>query len=200
MRGDFQPPTPGKRGFNFPLPPEALDHFRHPGGIRCFESAGIDSEGRVIVANGFVALRISSFMPDQEPATERLIERVESLPWSRFDSIEDRAEGWRSLDDVRGSLYRFPPRPIWEPGTRAWHFRRQPAVGIGAATVCQFATLQLIARLPRPEVWTLGEFRHPVFFRFNGGQGIIPHFDGLEIPSFRLFQKSTKAQLRGGLL
>jgi len=196
---DSELPPPGKALFHYPTPPEALEFIRHPGGVQDFESTGRDEDGRTLAANGYLAVRFDSFMPDQFPAGDRLRERVETLAWERFDDLKD-PKHWRVLDNVRPTLFKFPARPMWEHGRRRYHFRRGPTVRIGDAFICQLATLQFLSRLPRAEVWTRTTYNENLYVRFNGGQAIVPKIKCLDQERFSLWSKRDPVVIKGGLV
>lgn len=188
-------PRPSSRPFGLPLPEHALDWFIHPGGEADLESPGRLADGSLVAANGYCALRWEAFHPFEGDASPGLARRVSALPWHRFDDLDGPA--WRNLDDVRGILYRYHARPLWERTITRYHFRRGPSVTVGIAGTCQLATLQLLARLPRPEVWTDSHHDQPLFFRFKGGRAIVPAWPGLDAPTFSVLTP-RRDPMRGG--
>lgn len=177
-----EPQLPGKRPWNFPFPPAAWPFFTHPN-KKALSQPWIH-EGALVFSNGFLALQVDRFelahdMPDQAPP--EFLERWNRAPWQRFESIQD-APDWRPLDDAALLLWKFGPKPIWEKGSKQYHIRTAPLVGVGLAAVTLLPLVQLCARLPRAEAYTRSQHREPVFIRFNGGRAILASFDDTVSP------------------
>ena len=175
--------TATKYGFPFPLQLGALDWFCHPRGMFARPAW---AAGQALVANGYLALRVArgywAASDFEEPSAE-FLRRFEALPWSRFAGIPDE---WRSLDDIRGHLYRDAPVYPWtEAGkcapSRVWR--------VNGSFLARLSHLQLIARLPRCEVH-LGIMSPdaPLMYRFNGGLGMLAADKRLSTAGFSVFE------------
>lgn len=197
-------PAPVKRPFGYPVPPEALAFFVHPDHRHLFHLPFRHPEDGHLYLGSAVALRLRAsrsinpaefLLPDPEA-----LRRFEALPWARFTHAATQPKAWRCLDDHRGTIYADPLLPVHvrTPGGIAID-RGTKNVRICGAPIVPLAVLQLIARLPRIELYTGGcTLTGPVLFRFSGGEGIIPHY-GLEVAHFEML-KPRDAMLPGGLL
>lgn len=147
-------------------------------------------DGEVWAANGYLAIRcnrgawIDSEFPE---AWTDFRTRVEGLPWARWDALRD---DWRALDAVRGTLFRKASLGLWLETKRGWTLAPSPVVLVCGGIPCRLSMLQLIARLPRCEVYTGPCDRSdPLWFRFSGGRGLIAHDRLLTTPpAFSVFE------------
>lgn len=175
-------PAPSKIPFRFPVPPDALAAFCHPSPHHIFHLPRRIAD-TVCAANGHVAIRCTRghWSPeDYMGATDAYILRIQKLPWN---SAPINSEFWSPLDDARGTIYRHAPRAIFGSDNKLCH---SPSVRVGKLVVMPLSIIQLIARLPRCEVY-INSFTitDPLFFRFSGGAGIVaPH--NLTIPQFKI--------------
>jgi hypothetical protein len=142
-------------------------------------------EGCLYAGNGHIAIRATSgrwMASDFEPPAELFRRKVGSLPW---ESVPGDSPEWIPLDDGRGTIYRYAPVSIWtEQNKRS----ATPVVKIAGQHLIRLSHLQLIARLPRCEVYAGPVTRHdPLFFRYNGGAVIVPTDKSLTTASLALF-------------
>lgn len=186
-------PTPSKRPFGHPLPADALDYFVHPFPGHVFHPAFRHPEDGNVYAGSAVALRVRRSRcidpVEYPPPTQEALDRVTALPWGRFASAADQPKAWRCLDDHRGTIYAEPPAPVFTLTAQGPRIRLAGKnVRICGAPILPLSILQLLARLPRPEIYTAGcTLSGPVLFRFTGGEGIIPHF-GLTSAAFEMLK------------
>ena len=186
----------------YPLPFEDLSLFCHPVAGHVFSRPRLGAEREVLVANGHLALRChrgSWLDTDFLRADEEFLTRFHhaKLPWGIHRSLPDNE--WRALDDVRGHIYRSAPVAPWRsasglhaPVNGRTALSPTPVWRVGSASPVRLSFLQLIARLPRCEVY-IGEqgSGSPLLFRFGGGVGIIAENGGLREPSFSLYQPKS---------
>jgi hypothetical protein len=173
-----------KTPFSFPLLAADLENFTHPAPQSPLSSLHI-LDGTVIAANGYIAiqaLRGRWLDTDFTPAPYEARERLSNLPWHAFppDSPD-----WRLLADIRGDIYRNAPITIWKENHT---LSPTPVWKVGAHQLIRLSFLQLIARLPKCEVYT-GETTQsqPMFFRFNTGLLLVPVDKLLTISSRTIF-------------
>lgn len=156
-----------KESFSYPISREALEMFCHP-----VEATGLSRAARwereILAANGYAAIRVQrgSWLDSEFPAASaEYLGRIGKLPWLAFPGARN---GWRSLADVASSLGlrggiglwlndRLAPSPVWL---------------VGGCRV-RLSLLQLVARLPRVEVYAEEDRSCPLWFRFSGGLGAI---------------------------
>lgn len=177
-----EPPFPSKRPWSFPFPVEAWPYFVHPN--REALARPYIYKNKLVFSCGYLALEVDRFafaeeMPEEAP--EKFLERWSRAPWGRADTL-DNSPGWRPLDDAGALIWKYGPKPIWEKGSKQYHIRQEPLVAIGRVGVTLLPLVQLCARLPRAEAYTLGEIRDPIFIRFNGGRAILANFDKPDQP------------------
>jgi len=170
----------------YPLPQSALKEFCHPLESHDFANPA-RHEGEIIAGNGYLCLRAhrGAWLDSEiEPASPDFLERISKIPWTRFSGIQDAA--WRSIGDVRGTLFERGTIAPWLAGKMAptpiWLVDEIPV---------RLSLLQLISRLPRCEVSTgQTDSEDPLFFRFSGGRGAIARDARLKLASYRIFQPS----------
>lgn len=175
-------PAPSKRPFGYPLPADALQHFVHPSPLHVFSRAWCHPEDGNVYAGSAVALRVRASRcidPAEYPApAPDVLSRVMALPWDRFTYAATQPKAWRCLDDHRGTIYGDPLASVFSQhpdGIRISLAAKN--VRICGAPIVPLAVLQLLARLPRIEIYTAGcSLTGPVLFRFSGGEGILPHY------------------------
>lgn len=175
-----------KKGFPFPLPESALAEFCHPA-----ETSGLSVPMRmgneIVAANGYMAIRcrrgawIDAEFPE---AWTDFSARVEKLPWARFETIT-KSDAWDALDLLRGALGRHGPLAVWNGGK----IHACPIWRVRDALV-RLSMLQLVARLPRAEVFTgpPANADDGMFFRFSGGIGIVARDARLTHGTYEVFQ------------
>jgi hypothetical protein len=161
---------------------EAWPYFVHPN--KPTLSRPYVHEDKLVFSNGYLAIEVDRFafgpdMPDTAP--EAFLERWQRAPWGRFDAI-DKLDAWRPLDDAGMLLWKFGPKPIWEKSSMRYNVHTAPLVAVGLAPITLLPLVQLCARLPRAEAYTRGDYRDPVFIRFNGGRCILASFDKPDQP------------------
>jgi hypothetical protein len=173
-------PALSKRPFGHPVPAAAVAHFLHPS-HPVFRHAYRHPQDGNLYAAAILAIRLRpsyAIDPAEYPeAPSEFTDRLANLPWSRFPAAAKFPATWRPLDDHRGTIYADPLASFWEPDrTGRSRFHAGKTVRICGAPIVPLAVLQLLARLPRPEICTGGcTLTGPVLFRFTGGEGIIPH-------------------------
>lgn len=158
--------------YHYPVRVEDVREFSHPDPNDAFGDVFRWGEDWG-VANGFLALRISSWL-DCERDCPEAVERVERLRWSFFDHPTEKAD-WGKLDDRRGGLWKRGEAKFWNQSQSGkWYRRTLRNIAVGDAGVrLTWATLQLISKLPRVEIYIRNAgHRDWAFFRFNGGTGI----------------------------
>jgi|DEB0MinimDraft_6_1074348.scaffolds.fasta_scaffold17162_3 hypothetical protein len=185
--------------------------------------------GETCLANSRMALRTTQAVhaedcvPFDQSHTAR--ERILRLDWSFFDfperrdlkvgALRDWEHSWRPLTE-RGGLIARPPVPAWEPTTDSakrggFDFVDKPRLTVGAdLAVIPVSILQLIRRLPNPEIFT-ARYQAPtlsnleyrwLFFRFTGGRGMAPSvpmkagrpWDGIP-PAYSIYVPTHDTQL-----
>lgn len=185
-------PEPSKRSFGFPLPARSFDYFVHPGGnakTAVFRKP-FSHHASIYAANGFLAIvahRYDGLPPAENPeAFERIrnlfpahgghyvdyaadCEKRGFIPM-RKDDWERR---WRSFDDCALTLWKRGPLAPFDFAHRKWWLRREPVVRVGAGALAPLPLLQLLARLPRSQVWVDNRAGEPILCRFNGGLAVI---------------------------
>ena len=178
-------PEPSKRPFPHPLPAEALAFFVHPDPRHLFHVAFRHPFDGTVIAGSAVALRCRAgrgIDPAEYPAPDPdALRRIDALPWDRFTHAATQPKAWRGLDDHRGTIYSDPLLPVHHRTPDGIQIDRVTKnVRICGAPIVHLSILQLLARLPRVEIYTAGcTLTGPVLFRFSGGEGIIPHY-GIE--------------------
>jgi hypothetical protein len=178
-------PEPSKRPFGHPVPSDALAFFVHPDHRHLFHVPFRHPEDGNLYAGSAVAIRFRpsrSIDPAEFPAPGHdVLDRFMALPWHRFPVAATQPKAWRCLDDHRGTIYGDPLLPVHVRTTSGIQIDRVTKnVRICGAPIVPLSILQLLARLPRIELYTAGcTLTGPVLFRFSGGEGIIPHY-GIE--------------------
>lgn len=155
--------------------PHPCSTFYHP--YRC------PSTGDILVANGYLALRIQRGLwhpSDYPPATSTFLERFLSLPWHYHQHAKD---DWRNVDDIRGDIYRSAPVQVWQKNRR---LHPSPVWQIGT-TRARLSLLQLLARLPRLQINPSIREPAPIPFRFNPGEGLIAYDPRLQTHSHSIY-------------
>lgn len=186
-------PPASKRPFLHPVPEDALAYFVHPDPNHPFYHPFRHLEDGNLYAGSAVAIR---FRPSRciDPAeypgpSEEALRRFMALPWDRFPSAATQSKAWRCLDDHRGTIYADPLHDVWHRTPEGFAIdRTSKNVRICGAPIVPLAVLQLLARLPRIDIYTGGcTLTGPVLFRFSGGEGIIPHY-GIERAAFEMLK------------
>jgi hypothetical protein len=168
-----------------PVPADALAFFVHPDHRHPFHLPFRHPEDGNLYAGSAVAIRLRPSRcidPAEYPAPDPdVLARFTALPWDRFIHAATQPKAWRCLDDYRGTIYGDPLLPVHVRTTQGIQIDRVTKnVRICGAPIVPLSVLQLLARLPRIELYTAGcTLTGPVLFRFSGGEGIIPHY-GIE--------------------
>lgn len=176
-----------KAPFGFPHSIGTLEAFCHPLRGNALAQPLPLANGEMGAANGYLAIRIERgrWMPDDFPnLAEDAAARFLALPW---DAAPDAQSGeWRALDDVRGSIYHNAPIAPWTDKHKP---SPSPIWKVGGAFLARLSHLQLIARLPRIEIFA-GKMSadRPLFFRFTAGRGMIARDPRLQTYSRELFK------------
>lgn len=169
--------------FPYPLELEHLAEFCHPSeSHQLFRPAFHD--GKALAGNEYIMIRADRgrWLPSDfdQPSADFLTRFMVDLCPAK-DSDE-----WRSIDDIKGSLYRFGVRGMWLKGKCA----PSPVWRVGSAFLARLSHLQMIGRLPRCEIIPPRGRQYdaePLYFRFNGGVGILAHDPKLTESSFSVF-------------
>jgi hypothetical protein len=191
-------PEPSKRPFMHPLPAEALDFFVHPYPHHLLHTPFRHPYDGTVIAGSAVAIRCRAgrgIDPAEYPAPDpEALRRIDALPWDRFTHAATQPQSWRCLDDHRGTIYGDAVLPV--------HYRNVNGIQIDlhtknvrlcGAPIVPLSVLQLLARLPRVELYTAGcTLTGPILFRFSGGEGIIPHY-GLTSAHFEMLKPRDTA-------
>ena len=172
--------------FPYPLQFGVLESFCHPLSWHPFARPAYH-DGQALAGNGYILLRVHRglWMPsDFQDPPNGFLTRFLSAPWKTADP---ESSDWRSLDEIKGPLFRFGEIGCWLNGKCApspvWH--------VGSVFMGRVSHLQLIARLPRCEVLPPNGRAidaEPLHFRFSGGMGLLAHDTKLSASSFRVFQ------------
>lgn len=139
-------------------------------------------DGQALAGNGYILIRVHRglWMPsDFEEPRSGFVTRFLSAPWK---SIDPDSADWRSLDEIKGSLYRFASHGAWLKGKCA----PSPVWRIGASFLARLSHVQMIGLLPRCEILIGGE--GPLHFKFSGGLGILANDSKLTTASFDVFK------------
>lgn len=180
------------KSYPYPLPEYALSDFCHPATGHPLGSA-LRHEGEILAGNGYVALRATRghWIHEEFPiAPADYLERFGALPWER-----PLVGPWRLLSDAGPVMWRRGQIGFWHgpngQSERPWRPAPNPIWRVGDAVV-RLSLLQLVARLPRVEVYTGAQDNlEPLFFRFSGGRGMIAHDPRLSNWSYHLFAPQT---------
>ena len=160
-----------KRAFGHPVPAEALPWFCHPEPGHIYHAPVFGADGNLYCSNGYIAVRFFNFTESFGTGGAAMLERLQGLgEWYR--SPHEDATAWRKLDDCTLDLFRDGVLPMWDASSGKARYCVAPAVAVNARVV-PAASLQLVSRLPRAEVFTAPERHLPVPFRFNGGEGLM---------------------------
>lgn len=176
-----------RAAFPFPLPESALGEFCHPAAGHAL-ARPMRRSGEILVGNGYLAMiaRKGNWIDAEFPeATPEFMARLEKLRWGRLFEVMAHSEAWDALDRMRGTLGRHGPLEVWNAG----RIHACPIWRVRDALV-RLSMLQLVARLPRAEVYT-GQQALPedgMMFRFSGGCGIVARDARLTHGTFEIFQ------------
>lgn len=100
--------------YHYPVKVEDVREFAHPDPDDAFGDVFRWGEDWG-VANGFLALRISSWL-DCERECPEAVARIERLRWSFFDLPTDGRRDWGKLDERRGGLWQRGALDFWGRG------------------------------------------------------------------------------------
>lgn len=177
--------TATKAPFAFPLLAGDIAEFCHPSPASPLHLAHFH-DGELTAGNGHIAIRAARgrwMASDFTPPPPEFTKRLASLPWHRFPAPSPE---WRALDDIRGAIYAHAAIAPW---TGSRHSPTPcPVWRIGGHHRIRLSHLQLLARLPRAEIYA-GTAREPdpIFIRYNGGTAILPHNHALNSHSRDIF-------------
>jgi hypothetical protein len=168
----------------YPLPAEALLDYCRPVAGHPF-AAPLRHAGAILAANGYLALRATRggwLDDDYAEASPEAAARLARLPWARLEHLCQQPE-WRRLSELGSELAARGALRLWAADGG---LAPSPVWAVADAGRIRLSVLQLIARLPRAELWTGGGgVLEPVFFRFSGGAGIVPLEERLSRPGLR---------------
>jgi len=170
----------------FPLPLQmgVLDHFCHPD-ERHVLAHPVFYSGQALAANCYVAIRVDRGLWMESDFAEPpvgMLQRVLSLPW--MDVRELDPDGWKSMHEVGRHLWRHGRIEPWLKGKAA----PSPVWRVNESFLCRLSHLQLVAQLPRAEVWCgARNAADPLRFRFSGGIGLVAVDGRLTESSFSIF-------------
>lgn len=169
--------------FSYPMRMHVLDEFRHPAEWHGLHHARRHGD-EVLAGNGYVAIRVKRGMwleSDHAPASAEFLSRWGKLPWKRFEALEN---DWRATDSQSGKLFAKAEIGFWMDERPA----PSPVWRVNEATLVRLSLLQLVARLPRCEIYTGRQnMNEGVFLRFSGGIGIIAADPRLTLASAEFF-------------
>lgn len=171
--------------FTYPLELEHLVEFCHPMGFHQLSGPAFH-EGQALAGNGFIMIRGDRgrwLESDFEEPPAGFLTRFMAAPWTAPDKASDE---WRSVEEIKGSLYRFGVKGMWLKGKCA----PSPVWRVGSAFLARQSHLQMIGRLPGCEIFPPRGREHdpdPLHFRFKGGVGILAHDPNLKESSFSVF-------------
>ena len=158
-----------KRPFGHPVPAAAVEYFLHPKEGHLFGSPAWGRDGKLYVANGWVALRFFNFPAEFGTGPMAAVDRLMKQPW--HSARHEDAAAWRRLDDVTLDIFKEGLLEPWHPARLA--YRADPCARINFGALVPVVSLQMISRLPRCEIYTALDRDQPVPFRFNGGEGLL---------------------------
>lgn len=180
-----------RQPFPNPLDEAVLAAFCHPSERHPFHRPVL-IDGDVIAANGYVALRAHRgrwLDSDFQGPTPAQAARLDRLAWSAFDTL--KADCWDATDSQKGQIFRSGLIGFWTDSGPAKP-SPTPIWKIGNCAPVRLSLLQLIARLPRCEVYTGPQSpTQPLYFRCTGARGIIAVDPRLELTSWHLFAHTT---------
>ena len=176
-----------KASFPYPLPADALAEFCHPDECNILARPQ-RRNGEIMAGNGYMAIlaRRGNWMDsDFMEADPYFLERLEKLRWGRLFEVMAHSEEWEALDKLRGLLGRHGPLAVWNAG----RIHACPVWRVRDALV-RLSMLQLVARLPRAEVYVgpPASAEDGLLFRFSGGCGIVARDGRLTHGTFKIFQ------------
>lgn len=159
-----------RHSFRYPLPQAALAEFVHPAPWHRFARYW-RHDGEILAANGYVAIRAhrGAWLDREIPAASaEFLGRFGKLPWTHWEQVAGKRT-WEKLDDESLRIWGHPRLGLWLNEKVA----PSPVVCVNEVRV-RLSVLQLVAMLPRAEVWAGPLDReHPLWFRFSGGRGCI---------------------------
>lgn len=174
-----------KAPFLFPIRAGDIALFTHPDPEHLLHSTHF-LDGDLTAGNGYIAIRAHRGLwaeNDFPPASYDFRERLGNLPWHSIPPAT--SPEWRSLDDIRGDIY---ARAIIHPWTNKHRPTPSPVWRIGTHHRIRLSHLQLLARLPRAQVYAGTALREePLYIRFNGGIALMPPNRRLETQSREIF-------------
>jgi hypothetical protein len=165
--------TACKTPFLFPIRAGDISLFCHPD-----PSTGLDKphfvDGDLCAGNGFIAIRARRGLwleSDFEKPDPSFLNRLGNLPWHLTPDPQDPE--WRSLDDIRGQIYRNAPIALWNDQGRR---HPSPIWRVAQSQFIRLSHLQLIARLPGAKIYAGDLIRlQPIYITFVGGTVILPY-------------------------
>jgi len=172
-----------KDAFPYPLPEVALAEFVHPAAghdlVRAYRHAG-----EILAGNGYLALRahrggwLDHEFAEAPPA---FLVRFDKLPWCRWPAGPDHE--WRKLTEQAAALGERATHGLWLKGRLA----PSPVWMVNEVRV-RLSVLQLVARLPRAEVFTgRVDAGDPLWVRFSGGRCALAADARLNLHSWEIF-------------
>lgn len=189
--------------FPYPIHAEDLLHFCHPDPSHPLGQVYYE-DTHAICGNGYLALRSHRGLwlhTDFEYLPPEVDERFSKVPWGKMSLLA--ADEWRELHDVKHHLVRHAAINPWcipnpQHPTLRYRLTPSPIWRVGYAAPVRLSLLQLIARLPKCEVF-VGDLLagSPTFFRYAGGQGAVMPDPKLDLHSFRLFDPCDHHPLDG---
>lgn len=159
-----------KRPFHHPVPAAALDYFVHPRPGHHYAAPAWGRDSKLYCSNGYIAIRFFGFPSSFGRAPMTMVDRLLRLPW-RSRSEFEKPSDWRSIDDCTGDLFAPGVLPMWK--SERGGFCVDPCVRLNHAALLPLASLQLISRLPKAEIYTVIARGQPIPFRFRGGEGLL---------------------------
>ena len=173
-----------RKSYPYPLPADALAEFLPPSAWHVLGRA-CRHEGEILAGNGYVALRAArgAWLDHEFPeAGGEFVARFGKLPWGRWPAGKD--EEWRLMAERGAELATTGEVGLWLKGKLA----PSPVWLVNDKRV-RLSLLQLVARLPRAEVFTgRQDADDPVWVRFSGGRVALAMDKRLTMFSREIFQ------------
>lgn len=172
-----------KNPFPYPLPEYALAEFRHPAEWHDLGRV-YRQHGEMLAGNCYVALRAhrGAWLEQEfDGAPGSFLARFDKLPWNRWPAGKDHE--WRMLREQAAALGERGTIGLWLKGKLA----PSPVWMVNEVRV-RLSLLQLVARLPRAEVFTgRQDAGDPLWIRFSGGRAAIAADKRLTLHSWEIF-------------
>lgn len=202
--------------YPYPLPASELWELCNPNKSHDFHKPFELENGQVGISNGSLAIRLSSFIdPDFVSHNPKAATRLDAIPWGVLDEEQTEANKrqWKLTDERRAGLHSRGYLDAWRPApdSSTLPFLRvtTPRVCVGrAALLISIPQFQLVCKLPRSEFFIGDPGNRFLYFRFNGGDGVLAEEptglhqqpkDGIK-QIYDIFRPRQESHFVGGLL